>query len=126
MRGNLHPRHLLQVGPVLLDDLLRRGDPEIVPVLSRLDTSEQALSFIGKILSAFDREQVADLPGSLSKREHEVLTLLSRRLSNKEIGERLYISPATVKRHTHNIYEKLRVKDRREAVAKAGGLGLLP
>ena len=100
--------------------------PEIVPVLSRLDTSEQALSFIGKILSAFDREQVADLPGSLSKREHEVLILLSRRLSNKEIGERLYISPATVKRHAHNIYEKLRVKDRHEAVAKAGGLGLLP
>ena len=99
--------------------------PEIAPLLNRLDASEQTLTFIGEILAAFDTDQVADLPDALSKREQEVLALLSDRLSNKEIGEKLFISPATVKRHTNSIYQKLRVSDRHEAVAKANGLGLL-
>ena len=99
--------------------------PEIIPLLNRLDASEESLPFIGEILSGFDRDQVADLPESLSKREQEVLALLSSRISNKEIGEQLFISPATVKRHTHSIYQKLNVGDRHEAVAKAVGLGLL-
>lgn len=41
------------------------------------------------------------------------------------IGERLFISVATVKRHAHNIYGKLNVVGRREAVAKETGLGLI-
>ena len=61
----------------------------------------------------------------MSPREKEVLALLVGRLTNKEIGERLFISTATVKRHAHNIYEKLNVKGRREAVTKAVGLGLI-
>ena len=52
-------------------------------------------------------------------------TLLVERLTNKEIGEQLFISTATVKRHAHNIYEKLNVKGRHEAVTKAVGLGLI-
>ena len=67
----------------------------------------------------------AGLPESLSRREKEVLALLVERLTNNEIGERLFISTATVKRHAHNIYEKLNVRGRREAVAEAVGLGLL-
>ncbi len=53
------------------------------------------------------------------------LGLLAERLSNREIADRLDISPRTVKRHTHNIYEKLGVSGRREVVTKALGLGIL-
>jgi LuxR family maltose regulon positive regulatory protein len=61
----------------------------------------------------------------LSHRELDVLELLAERLSNKEIGARLHISSATVKRHTVNIYQKLHVHRRREAVAKAFNMGIL-
>jgi LuxR family maltose regulon positive regulatory protein len=62
---------------------------------------------------------------SLTDREMEILTLLAQRLSNKEISAILVISPETVKRHTSNIYQKLQVKNRRQAVTKAFTLGLL-
>jgi len=62
----------------------------------------------------------------LSSREMDVLILLAERLSNKEIAERLFISPDTVKRHSANIYRKLDVRSRRQAVATARKLGLLP
>jgi ATP/maltotriose-dependent transcriptional regulator MalT len=55
-----------------------------------------------------------------------VLGDLSARLSNKEIAERLSISPHTVKRHTNSLYQKLGVQGRRQAVARARMLGLLP
>ena len=61
----------------------------------------------------------------LSKREVEVLVLLAKRLSNKEIGEKLFVAPETVKRHTINIYKKLNVNKRREAVTKAAALGII-
>ena len=62
---------------------------------------------------------------SLTEREMEVLSLLAERLSNKEISKMLVISTETVKRHTSNIYQKLQVKNRRQAVAKAYTLNLL-
>ena len=61
----------------------------------------------------------------LTTRELEVLILLAQRLSNKEIGEKLFISPDTVKRHTVNIYSKINVHTRQEAVAKARDMGIL-
>lgn len=61
----------------------------------------------------------------LSAREQEILALLGERLSNKEIGKKLFISPVTVKRHTVTIYQKLGVHGRRDAVAKAVGLEIL-
>ena len=62
----------------------------------------------------------------LTNRELDVLVLLAERLSNKEIARRLVISPATVKRHTLSLYTKLDVAGRREAVARARDLGILP
>jgi LuxR family maltose regulon positive regulatory protein len=59
----------------------------------------------------------------LTDRELEVLELLERRLSYKEIGGTLHISPLTVKRHAGNIYDKLGVNCRREAVGTAHDLG---
>ena len=52
--------------------------------------------------------------------------LLRERLSNKEIAHKLGLSPATVKRHTVNLYGKLGVNKRWDAVIKAEALGILP
>ncbi|MEZ4868664.1 MAG: LuxR C-terminal-related transcriptional regulator [Caldilineaceae bacterium] len=62
----------------------------------------------------------------LTPRELELLDLIRHRFSIKEIANTLVISPNTVKKHTNNIYSKLGVRNRRQAVAKAEELGLLP
>ena len=61
----------------------------------------------------------------LSRRELKILALLGARESNNEIAARLFIAPATVKRHALSIYRKLEVNDRRAAVARACELALL-
>jgi DNA-binding NarL/FixJ family response regulator len=61
----------------------------------------------------------------LSERECEVVRLLAEGLSNRQIAGRLYLSIRTVKFHTGNIYGKLGVKRRTEAIAQARTLGLL-
>jgi LuxR family maltose regulon positive regulatory protein len=63
---------------------------------------------------------------ALTWRETEVLRLLDARLSNQEISGVLFISADTVKKHTINIYRKLQVTGRREAVARAYALAILP
>jgi LuxR family maltose regulon positive regulatory protein len=64
-------------------------------------------------------------PEPLSDREREVLTLVAAGLSNKQIARRLDISPNTVKTHTRNLYAKLGVVRRTEAVARARAAGLI-
>jgi LuxR family transcriptional regulator, maltose regulon positive regulatory protein len=68
----------------------------------------------------------AALVEPLTGRELEVLALLRERLSNKEIARMLSLSPTTVKRHTVNLYGKLGVNRRSEAVVKAENLKILP
>jgi len=62
---------------------------------------------------------------SITRRELEVLQLISCGLSNKEIADSLVIAPTTVKKHASNIYGKLGVKRRTQAVALALTLELL-
>lgn len=62
----------------------------------------------------------------ISKREYEVLTLMARGLSNQEIGDQLFVSLNTVKTHSSNLFLKLDVKRRTQAIQKAKELGLLP
>jgi ATP/maltotriose-dependent transcriptional regulator MalT len=59
----------------------------------------------------------------LSEREIEVLKLIQSGLSNQEIGSKLYISMGTVKRHISNIYSKLDVKTRTQAISRGKELG---
>jgi NarL family two-component system response regulator LiaR len=61
----------------------------------------------------------------LSARELEVLDLIAAGLTNPEIADRLFIAHGTVKRHINNIYGKLQVRHRAEAIARARDLGLL-
>lgn len=62
----------------------------------------------------------------LSKRELEILNLLARGCSNQEIAAQLFVSLSTVKTHNQNIFEKLDVKRRTQAVEKAKRLSLIP
>jgi LuxR family maltose regulon positive regulatory protein len=61
----------------------------------------------------------------LSEREREVLRLIAEGLSNQELAARLYLSPHTIKVHTRNIYGKLGVTSRTQALARARALGIL-
>lgn len=61
----------------------------------------------------------------ITPREREILALLARGLSNVAIGQRLYISAATVKFHVGNIMQKLGARRRAEAVYAASKLGLI-
>jgi LuxR family maltose regulon positive regulatory protein len=89
--------------------------------------------YLHTLLAAFGRQ--ADLqPASvtpppseeaLSEREREVLQLIAEGLSNQQLAARLYLSPHTIKVHTRNIYGKLGVTSRTQAVAKARALGIL-
>jgi DNA-binding CsgD family transcriptional regulator len=61
----------------------------------------------------------------LSKRELEILNLLAQGHSNQEIAEKLFVSLSTVKTHNQNLFEKLDVKRRTQAVEKAKRLNLI-
>jgi LuxR family maltose regulon positive regulatory protein len=61
----------------------------------------------------------------ITGREQEILQLIAGGLSNREIAETLTIAPTTVKKHASNIYGKLGVKRRTQAVALGQHLGLL-
>ena len=62
----------------------------------------------------------------LSKRELEILSLLAQGHSNQEIAAKLFVSLSTVKTHIQNLFEKLDVKRRTQAVEKAKRLNLIP
>jgi DNA-binding CsgD family transcriptional regulator len=62
----------------------------------------------------------------ISEREYEVLTLLAAGHSNREIGAKLFVSPNTVKTHLANLYQKLEVSRRTQAIQKARSLQVIP
>jgi LuxR family maltose regulon positive regulatory protein len=123
----------------VLASAVRRAEPSgiVRPLLDRYAQLSRLLealaardgrsAFLDSLKGAFEGGATAAVPPraasvgpriSLSNRELDILELLTQRLSNKEIAERLQVSPETVKRHTRNLYQKLDVHGRREAVAK--------
>ena len=65
------------------------------------------------------------LPPQLTSREREVLDEIATGATNREIGDRLYLSPHTIKEHTSSIYRKLEVRNRASAVKRAQQIGLI-
>jgi two-component system response regulator DesR len=77
---------------------------------------------LGMTVFAPDRDQ----PGALlSERERQVLHLIAAGSTNREIAERLFLSPHTVKDHTSTLYRKVKAKNRADAIQRAQRLGLL-
>jgi len=77
---------------------------------------------LGMTMFAPKAQQPAPL---LTEREHEVLDLIAAGSTNREIAERLFLSPHTVKEHTSVLYRKLTARNRAEAVQRAQRMGLL-
>ncbi len=108
--------------------------PELARILYRARAMGLDHPFVGRLLAAFPLDQQSTAAAEtqphsvepLSARELKVLTLLSQGLSNKEVASTLYLSVRTVKWYTSNIYGKLDVSSRTQAIAKARRLGLLP
>ncbi len=122
---------------------------EMAELLDRLSQRGVAPAYSARILAAFPDEmkdesplQVADgadlsiaastleqAPSSslvepLTARELDVLALMAQGLTNKEIAQRLVISHGTVRQHAYNLYRKLQVNTRQQAVIKAVDLGI--
>ena len=72
-----------------------------------------------------DKPHYQELIEDFSPRELEILELFSQGLSNKQIAGKIYISPGTVKWHASNIYGKLWVKGKLQAVALARKMKLI-
>ena len=83
------------------------------------------LAYIRKLLGAFPSSASAALVEPLSARELQVLRLLADGLSNAEIAERIVVGVGTVKTHVLNVYRKLGVNSRTQAIARGRELGLL-
>lgn len=101
--------------------LLKRTEPKrIVESIKELNQGGSPMSsnIARKLLTLFVHEKTKTKKEALSDRENEVLQLLADGLLYKEIAERLFIGHGTVRQHIHNIYEKLHVHNRTEAVNK--------
>ncbi len=91
------------------------GAGEIVKAVRRVARGEE-------VFGDADGEEAA---GPLSGREREVVALIAAGATNREIAERLFLSPHTVKEHTSAIYRKLGARNRAEAVKRAQRLGII-
>ena len=96
-----------------------------------------SLTYIRKLLAAFsrvttprladriDQETVQPLVESLSERELEVLQRIAAGMSNQEIAQEFVVSVGTIKTHINNLYGKLSVHSRTQAIVRARELHLL-
>jgi len=114
--------------------MLKDAPPEQIVAAVRIVASGEALlapAVTRAVIEEFARQTPAASPtpppavGELTPREHEVLGLLARGLSNSEICAKLFISEATAKTHVARILQKLGLRDRVQAVIYAYENGLV-
>lgn len=128
------PLHQAETHGLLLP-IVELGDP-MLELLEQLPDAQAAMPAVQRCIEALSRRSQRRaavgktamgpaLGDPLSEREIDVVRLLELRLTNREIGERLFISPLTVKRHLANIAVKLGTPDRLTAFTRARDLGLL-
>ena len=97
---------------------------ELASLFSEFDDEIQALNLSQDFLQNISHNHELSVD-KLTKREIEILQNMSEKLSNKELGSRLFISESTVKRHIANIFKKLSVSNRREAISLAKELEVI-
>lgn len=109
---------------------------KVVDILRQTAVSGKVLDYKNKIIQAFksDKAEIEEISflsspqpliEELSKREIEVLKLIAQGLSNREIGEKLFLAIDTVKGHNRRIYGKLGVNNRTSAIKRASTLGVI-
>jgi DNA-binding NarL/FixJ family response regulator len=96
-----------------------KGEAIFSPAVAR-----RVIDFFTGTRSAFERAVPVRAFPELTDREREVLNLIVQGLSNPEIASRLYLSPKTVRNHISNIFAKLQVADRAQAIVRAREAGL--
>ena len=109
-------------------------DPSALKLVNLLDANTKNSPFIQKLEAAFHKQTGGEAPISslqdalvepLTEREMEVLRLMCEGYTNQHIANELIVSVNTVKKHTSNIYGKLGVRNRAQAVLRAGEIGLI-
>jgi len=131
---------------IIINKTIRLAEPEnnigdfiftgkrLIPLLSeslKNNASREFILMLISVLSSTAEVKLIQTPfhedtSALSRREMEVLQLLSKGLTNQEIADNLFLSANTIKSHTIKIYRKLNVNNRKRAVRKARLIGLLP
>jgi LuxR family maltose regulon positive regulatory protein len=123
----------------VLEEALRLAEPEgfirifldegppMAGLLRQAVAKDLHTSYALRLLNALGETPAAPQPliEPLSERELEVLRRVAAGYSNQEIAQDLVVAISTVKKHINNIYDKLGVKSRTQAVARARELGLL-
>jgi LuxR family maltose regulon positive regulatory protein len=128
-------RHVFTGETALMPELLRElrnDDAYAAPatfLLAEISRSAPEPGFASQPMGAASQPHASarhtPTVATLSGRELEVLELVAQNLTNDEIARRLVLSPSTVRNHTVNIYDKLHVRTRREAVQCARMLGVI-
>jgi DNA-binding NarL/FixJ family response regulator len=113
----------------LLKDAVER---DLIDALDAIDSGGTPLSpmiasrLLERMLPTKTSESVVIKDDLLTAREAELLNFLSRGYTATEAGERMHIAVSTVRTHIKNIYSKLAVKSRTEAIFEARAIGILP
>ena len=100
-------------------EIVNKGDMFLSPAITRAALSKDEPELTGSVQSPEDEQDY------ISIREREILKLISEGLRNKEIAEKFFISPLTVKSHIYHLYKKLDVSSRMKAVEKAKGMKII-
>lgn len=120
-----HVLPFLEESPTVIPLLQAVVSRQVAPQPVR-NYARQLLAALGKDASAPSAGETGNPVESLSPREMEVLQLIAAGNSNQAIADQLFIAVRTVKKHASNVYGKLGVSSRTQAVARARELGLLP